>query len=96
MNINFQSYTVCTQFSVPHSEGFDLLRNINEQTTPNEFDKMLLECPTYKIENCGKGCGTHALSRAAIIGNVELIYHIALKLGGTGLINVGSGTYFNC
>ena len=90
VNQSLSPYSVCTQFCIPHPEG-DFLGKVNERTTPEEFDQLLTKYPTYKIDHCGPKTGTHALSRAATVGNVDLIYHIALRLNGKHLINIGSG-----
>ena len=56
-----QSFTVCTQFCTSHPDG-ELLRDVNEKTTVQEFDKLLERYPKYKLEYCGLRVGTHALS----------------------------------
>jgi hypothetical protein len=85
-----RSFTVCTQFCISHSDG-ELLKDINEKTTVQEFDKLLARHPKYKIEYCGLSVYTHALSRAAAIGNTNLVYHIVKNLNGQHLLNLGSG-----
>lgn len=85
-----KQFTMCSEYCTPHHEG-DMLMKINAYTTVEEFNKLLEKYPGYKIENCGYKLGTHALSRAAYVGNVKLIYHIVMNLKGKHLLNLGDG-----
>lgn len=91
-SITSQPYKTCTEYCEPHPDGYDFLIKVNETTTINDFKKLCCIYPRYEIKYCGLQMGPHALSRAASVGNVDLIYHIVMKMeGGRCLLNVGDG-----
>jgi hypothetical protein len=84
-----QLYKVCSEYCTTHHDGNAVMTQIKRETTVEEFNTLLQSYPEYKIEHSGTSAGTHALSKAAVEGNVNLVKHIVKKLNGQKLLNTG-------
>ncbi len=87
------SISLCSQFSFQHPnlEICDFIININQETTPQEFDNFCQSHPNYTLVD-GTYNGWNALGLAAYHGNVKLIHHI-INIGQRELLDVGSGKF---
>lgn len=70
-----------------------VLDSLDEKTTPEEFDKKMVEIPEYSLEQGGR-LEWNALGKAAANGNVALVRHILTIGDAKKLINLGN--YFGC
>ncbi|MBS4168680.1 ankyrin repeat domain-containing protein [Parachlamydia sp. AcF125] len=85
---SLQNFIRCEEFCAAHPSGRFLIQ-VNEETTEAEFKQFLADNPDYKLEYCAPALSSHALSRAALVGNVPLVRYILQKEEGKRLVNVG-------
>lgn len=69
--------TICENYSRPSffSGACDVIKAINSNTTPEQFEERRAQYPTYELSHGGR-CGWNALGSAAYGGNIKLIEHL--------------------
>lgn len=78
--------TRCTMMSEFSYEGGRCITSIH-QTTPEEFEEMRANTPSYQLTD-GARCGYTTLAVAAMRGNIRLIEHV-VRTGGKELLELG-------
>lgn len=83
-----ESVQICRDQSEECETAHRVVRSIDKNTTPENFDDVMMMEPEYSL-NQGSYLGYNALSVASYNGNINLVRHI-LKIGNPQrLINLG-------
>ncbi len=82
-------YTLSEDIAVSRPNADEIITSIGHFTTPDDFDALCAQHPSYELSHGERDLQQTALDQAIFLDNIPLVRHI-VKKGGTDLLRLRS------